>query len=83
LKVQEIDWIEAEAKHVRIQSGKKAYLVRKSLVQLQSDLDPSMFVRIHRSAIVNLDRIREIQTVSNGETKILLVDGTQLTVSRS
>ena len=83
LKVQEIDWIEAEAKYVRIRSGKKAYLVRKSLVQLQSDLDPSMFVRIHRSTIVNLDRIREIQTLSNGETKILLVDGTQLTVSRS
>jgi two-component system, LytTR family, response regulator len=83
LKVQEIDWIEAEAKYVRIRSGKKAHLVRKSLVQLQSDLDPKMFVRIHRSTIVNLDRIREIQTLSNGEAKVRLMDGTQLTVSRS
>ena len=83
LKVEEIDWIEAEAKYARLRCGKKAYLIRRSLVQLQSSLDPSMFVRVHRSAIVNVDRIHDIQTLPNGETKIRLLDGTQLTVSRS
>ncbi|MCI0415629.1 LytTR family DNA-binding domain-containing protein [bacterium] len=83
LKVEEIDWIQAEAKYIRIRSGKRAYLVRRSLIQMEADLDPTLFIRVHRSVIVNLDRIHEIQTLSSGETKIKMQDGTCWTVSRS
>jgi len=83
LKVDDIDWIKAEAKYVRIRCGKKTHLVRRSLVQLESDLDPAMFVRVHRSFIVNLERVKEIETLASGEIRIQMQDGTLLPVSRS
>jgi two-component system LytT family response regulator len=83
LKVEDIDWIETETKHVRIQTGTKSYLQRRSLQQLERDLSPDKFVRIHRSMIVNLDRIQEIQTLPSGEMRVKLIDGTFLPVSRS
>ena len=63
LKVEDIDWIEAEAKYVRLHEGKRSHLLRESMIQLEARLDPVLFVRIHRSTIVNIDRIREIQTL--------------------
>jgi two-component system LytT family response regulator len=83
LNTDEIDWIEAEGNYVSVHTGKKAYLLRETISSLESQLDPKEFVRIHRSAIVRLDRIRELQPWSHGEYHVILNDGTQLTLSRS
>lgn len=83
LNTDEIDWIEAEGNYVSVHTGKKAYLLRETISSLESQLDPKEFVRIHRSAIVRLDRIKELQPWSHGEYHVILNDGTQLTLSRS
>jgi len=83
LNTDEIDWIEAEGNYVSVHTGKKAYLLRETIGSLESQLNPKEFVRIHRSAIVRLDRIRELQPWSHGEYHVILNDGTQLTLSRS
>jgi two-component system LytT family response regulator len=83
LNTDEIDWIEAEGNYVSVHTGKKAYLLRETISSLETQLDPKEFVRIHRSAIVRLDRIRELQPWSHGEYHVILNDGTQLTLSRS
>ncbi len=83
LNTDEIDWIEAEGNYVSIHTGAKAYLLRETISSLETQLDPREFVRIHRSAIVRLDRIKELQPWSHGEYHVILHDGTQLTLSRS
>ncbi|HYH86729.1 MAG TPA: LytTR family DNA-binding domain-containing protein [Pyrinomonadaceae bacterium] len=83
LNTDEIDWIEAEGNYVNIHTGKKAYLLRETISSLEAQLDPKEFVRIHRSSIVRLDRIKELQPWSHGEYHVILLDGTQLTLSRS
>jgi len=83
LNTDEIDWVEAEGNYVNIHAGKKAYLLRETIGGLESQLDPKEFVRIHRSAIVRLDRIKELQPWSHGEYHVILNDGTRLTLSRS
>ncbi|HEX6189104.1 MAG TPA: LytTR family DNA-binding domain-containing protein [Pyrinomonadaceae bacterium] len=83
LKTEEIDWIEAQGNYVRLHTSKKQYLVRRKIVELESKLNSKLFLRIHRSTIVNLDRIRELQPLSHGDLNVLLDDGTQLTWSRS
>jgi two-component system LytT family response regulator len=83
LNTDEIDWIEAEGNYVNIHAGKKAYMLRETISSLESQLDPKEFVRIHRSAVVRLDRIKELQPWSHGEYHVILHDGTQLTLSRS
>lgn len=83
LKTQEIDWIEAEGNYVRVHAGKEAHLLRETISTLETQLNPKKFMRIHRSTIVNLDRIRELQPWFHGEYRIILRDGTQLMLSRS
>ncbi len=83
LKAEESDWVEAEGNYVRIHSGKEAYLIRETISSLESQLNPKKFLRIHRSTIVNIDRIKELQPWFHGDYRILLKDGTQLTMSRS
>jgi two-component system LytT family response regulator len=83
LNTGEIDWIEAEGNYVNIHTGKKAYLLRETITGLEAQLDPREFVRIHRSAIVNISRIKELQPWSHGEYHVILHDGTRLTLSRS
>jgi two-component system LytT family response regulator len=83
LNTDEIDWIEAEGNYVSIHTGKKAYLLRETISSLEAQLDPKDFVRIHRSAIANINRIKELQPWSHGEYHVILNDGTQLTLSRS
>jgi len=83
LNTDEIDWIEAEGNYVSIHTGKKAYLLRETISSLEAQLDPKDFVRIHRSAIANINRIKELQPWSHGEYHVILHDGTQLTLSRS
>jgi two-component system LytT family response regulator len=83
LPTAEIDWVEAEGNYVRLHASKKSHLVREAIGSMESRLDPRLFVRIHRSSIVRLERIRELQPWSHGEYRVILHDGTQLTLSRS
>jgi two-component system LytT family response regulator len=83
LDVQAIDWIEAEGDYVRIHAPGATPLVRARLRDLAEQLDPAVFLRIHRSRIVNLDRVRELRPASHGEFEAVLQDGTRLKVSRT
>src|SRR6478752_4336668 len=82
LRTEAIDWIEAADKLVRIHAGKHVYEQREALARIERHLDPDQFVRISRSAIVNIDRIREIQPWFNGEHLVLLDDDSQVPTSR-
>src|SRR3977135_1175253 len=83
MKAEEIDWLEAEGNYVRLHSGKESYLLRDTITALESQLDPKKFIRVHRSAIVNVDRISELQPWFHGEYRIILREGVQLTLSRT
>lgn len=83
LKVEEIDWIGAEDYYVKLHFGRKTHLLRESMSELEAKLDPEKFLRIHRSAIVNLDRVKELHSHFNGEYVVILHDGTELKLSRS
>jgi two-component system, LytTR family, response regulator len=82
VKVAEIDWIEAADYYACLHVGKKSYLLRRSMAELEQDLDEASFCRIHRSAIVNLDRVRELRFDRDGEYEVLLADGMSLRLSR-
>lgn len=82
LRADEIDWIEADGKYVHLHAGGESHLITKSIGALEAQLDPHRFARIHRSTIVNIDRVRELQQLFNGEYCVLLHDGTELTLSR-
>jgi two-component system, LytTR family, response regulator len=82
LKVEEIDWVEGEGNYVRIHVGKMSHLVREKMSDLESRLDDTRFLRIHKSTIVNTEQIKEIQPLFNGAHVVLLRDGTRLTWSR-
>jgi two-component system LytT family response regulator len=83
LNVNEIDWIEADGNYAKLHVGRKAHLLREKMHDLESQLDPQKFVRIHRSIIVNLDRIKELHPHFNGDYIVVLTDGVQLKLSRS
>jgi two-component system LytT family response regulator len=83
LRVEEIDWIEAADNYVRVHAGREAHLIRETLQSLEKRLDPAKFLRIHRSSLVNLDRIRELQPIFHGDYAVKLADGTELTLSRN
>ncbi len=83
LPVGEIDWIEAADYCVRIHAGGRVHLVREPIKDLEARLDPRRFFRVHRSAIVNLSRIKEYYPYFNGESMLALLDGTQLKLSRA
>jgi two-component system LytT family response regulator len=82
LKTDEIDWIEAQGKHVSIHIGKETHLVREAMNSLETELDPKKFARIHKSTIVNIDRIKQLQPLVHGDFKVILRDSTVLTISR-
>lgn len=82
VNVDEVDWIEAADNYVRLHCKTGKHLVRATLTAFERFLDPQRFQRIHRSAIVNLDRIRELQPWSSGEYVIFLQDDTRLKLSR-
>jgi two-component system LytT family response regulator len=75
VRTSDIDWFEAEGNYVRIHTGGKSYLVRESLQSLDESLDPSAFLRVHRSAIVNIERVKKIVSTREGGTSIVLGDG--------
>ncbi len=79
----DIDWISAEGDYVRVYAGGRGYLVRHTMVAMESRLDAKAFARIHRSAIVNVTRVREIRTHGDRDYLVILRDGTRLKMSRS
>ena len=83
VRVEDVDWFEAEGNYVRLHVGKVTHLIRSTLRAMGDQLDPATFIRIHRSTIVNVNRIREIQPWFGGDYIALLHDGRQLRVSRS
>jgi two-component system LytT family response regulator len=83
LRLDEIDWIEAQDYYVEIHAGKSTYLHREPMRDFEKRLDPLRFARIHRSAIVQLNRIRELQSLPSGDASVILRDGTELRLSRS
>lgn len=83
LRTEEIDWIEAAANYLKLHVGPEAHLLRETMSSLEARLDPEKFLRIHRSTIVNIERIQELQPWFHGDYVVLLLDGTKLTLSRS
>ena len=82
VRVADVDWAEASANYVRLHVGPRTYQMRTTMSDLERQLDPAQFTRIHRSAIVNLDRIREIRPEWHGEYEVALVTGATLRLSR-
>ena len=82
LKSCDIDWLEGSGNYVTLHVHHDTYLLRESLTALERKLDPAQFIRLHRSAIVNVDRIKELAPWSGGEQAVFLHDGTQLTIGR-
>ncbi|MBL9203320.1 MAG: LytTR family transcriptional regulator, partial [Opitutaceae bacterium] len=82
LKAEEIDWIEAEGDYMKFHVGPRAHLMRETMARLEARLDARRFVRIHRSTIVNIDRVRKLSPSFGGEYAVILADGTKLRLSR-
>lgn len=83
LSVDEIDWIGAAGNYVELHVGEQIHLLRDSLKAMEGKLDPATFVRVHRSHIVNLDRVRTMEPWFHGEYVLVLEDGTELRASRT
>jgi two-component system LytT family response regulator len=83
LGVHEVDWIESQANYVLLHVGKRVYPYRETTSRLEALLDPEQFLRIHRSTIVNIDRIQELEPLPGGEYRVTLKDSTQLMLSES
>ena len=82
VKTEQIDWVDAEGNYARLHVGKEEYVIRQTVGSLEGQLDPKTFLRIHRSTIVNIDRVQELRPYFQGEHYVILRDGTQLTLSR-
>jgi two-component system LytT family response regulator len=82
LKISEIDWIEAADYYSCLHVGARTHLLRRSMAELDEELDQTVFCRIHRSTIVKLDRVRGLKLNESGEYDVLLEDGTKLRLSR-
>jgi len=83
LRVEEVDWIEAAGSYVRLHVGRESHLLHEGISALMTRLDPARFARVHRSTIVNLDRVRELQPWFHGDAIAILRDGTKVQVSRT
>jgi two-component system LytT family response regulator len=83
LRVEEIDWIEAAGNYVRLHAGNEEHLYRKTMSRIEASLDPAKFARIHRSAIVNVDRVKELHPLFRGDYSVTLRSGHKLTLHRS
>lgn len=83
LRAEEIDWIEAAGNYVSIHVAKDTHLHRETMNSFQSRLDSDRFIRIHRSIIVNVERIREVQSCNNGEFVVILHSGKELSLGRT
>ena len=82
VRISDIDWIEAADYYAGVHVGARTHLVRRSLADLEQELESSRFCRVHRSAIVNIDRVRTLRLNSNGEYNVVLENGSELRLSR-
>jgi two-component system LytT family response regulator len=82
VKISEIDWIAAEDYYACLHVGPRNHLLRRSLAELEQDLDPALFCRIHRSAIVNVNQIKALKLNPDGEYNVVLENGSELRLSR-
>jgi two-component system LytT family response regulator len=83
VKTEDIDWVEAADYYVSLHAGGKSHLLRQTMAEIEKQLDPAKFVRVHRSAIINLDRIEEMSPLFRGDSMLVLKDGTRLRISRA
>ena len=83
INVLEIDWIEAADQYVQLHVGNKTHLLRESMSKLEKNLDPEKFCRIHRSTIVNIENIKDLEPISTGDYNVTLKDNTKLKLSRN
>jgi two-component system, LytTR family, response regulator len=83
LRAEDVDWIEAAANYVKLHVSGRVYLMRETMTRLEQALDPNHFVRIHRSTIVRVDRIRMLEPLFQGDYVVVLQDGARLPTSRT
>lgn len=83
LPVSDIQWIAAEENYVRICTGSESHLLRETMASLEKRLDPQMFLRVHRSSIVNLQYVKEVRTENDGESSVMLLSGQKVAMSRT
>jgi len=82
VKASQIEWIESAGNYVVLHVGKQNHILRETLATLEAQLDPKLFLRVSRSALVNLDQVRELQPLFKGEYVVVLHDGKQLPMTR-
>jgi two-component system, LytTR family, response regulator len=83
IKTGEIDWIEAAGNYVKLHVGRESHLLRETMHAIEDKLDPEKFLRIHRSTLVQIDRIKELHPLFGGDYAVILTDKTELTLSRN
>jgi two-component system, LytTR family, response regulator len=83
LPVTDIRWISAEENYVRISTASETHLLRETMAHLEKRLDPQMFLRVHRSSMVNLEYVKEVRSESDGESAVVLTSGERIAMSRS
>ncbi len=83
LRTDEVDWIEAAGNYAKLHVGREGHLIRETMNGLESKLNPDKFLRIHRSTLVNIDRIKELNPLFSGDYTVLLKNGVELTLSRN
>ena len=83
IKTDEIDWIEAAGNYLKLHVGRDAHLIRETMQSIEAKLDPEKFFRIHRSTLVQIDRIKELHPLFGGDYAVILRNGTELTLSRN
>ena len=82
LPVEDIRWIGAEENYVRISTASESHLLRETMARLETTLDPELFLRVHRSAIVNLRYVKEVKSDNEGESVVILTSGEKIAMSR-
>ena len=81
--MKDVDWIDVASNYIKLHVGGETHLVRQTLKSVEAQLDPETFVRLHRSIVVNVDRIESVEPYFHGEYVVMMQDGTKLTTSRS
>lgn len=83
LKLSAIEWVEANGDYARLHSGERSYLLRRTMNEMEARLDPQVFTRVSRSAIVNLDQVRDLVPIARGEYRVRLVTGAEIKLTRN
>ncbi len=83
VKTSAIEWVEANGDYARLHSAERSYLLRRTMNEMEARLDPRLFVRVSRSAIVNLDQVRDLVPVARGEFRVRLLTGAEIKLTRN